>query len=264
MRTLLRQNRTARNSNFVHPPNPPLQILLALVLMLLTGGSAKAQLKTYEQYAVSLKKYLNASWAAERAEFVDIQKGKKWNLIPSVGLQFGLPSINLNTGQIAAYKARQAENAAKLKSLELKYTVQLNAELNNLKIELEKAQNELARLDNFKEIQETRGQIFKVQTEAFNKRELKPIDIYREKLAFVTVQREYAEAVSNFRLIVLNIEKLAHYDMPNENIWYDGSAEFEGSDNWLTVSPDKIPALLLGDGPKPKQVEVRGANPLGN
>jgi hypothetical protein len=110
-----------------------------LPFSLLVSGITQAQaLPPLDSLEASLKLYYNKAWTADRSEFVDIQRGKSWNLVPSVGLVFGLPSVNLNTGQIADYMERKAVNRAKLKSLELKYEVMLNEELQKLRIEYQK------------------------------------------------------------------------------------------------------------------------------
>ncbi len=261
MRTLFTKNSTVRNRNFVHPPNPPLILLIVGLLLLSSGISAKAQLMNYDTYAISLKSYYNKLWAAERAEFVDIEQGKKWNMVPSFGVAFGLPSINMNTGQIAAYKARQAEVKAKLKSIDMKYEVQLNEGLNNLKIEISKANNAELKLDDYSSVLAARGQIFKIYQEAFNKKEMKPIDFYKEKLIIETANQEYQRAVRDFQVMILEIEKLARYDMPQELIYYDGNSVAEGASNLMMVHPSKLPPGLVV---KPVQPARAVGNRLGN
>lgn len=254
------KNRAARNQYFVHTPGPPFKILLSFLVLLLSGVNAKAQLMQYQEYSLTLKRHINELWTAERAEFLDIQKGKNWNLIPHVGLAFGLPSVSLNTGQIASYKQRQAETKAKLKSIDLKYQAMLNSELNNLRIEIEKANNEFFKLNSYAEVLNTRKQIFKIYEEAFNKKEMRPLDFYKEKLVYAAASQEYKVATHNFQITILNIERLAYYGQPTEVVYYDSSAEVEGS-NLLMVEPSKLPPSLFSR-PAPEPAPMR--NPLGH
>lgn len=231
----LNQPRTATPQKRISPLQPPYSrvptVLLVLVSWLSTIASASAQptqrpeLQSYATYAVSLKAHYNALWTADRAEFVDVQRGKNWNLIPSFGLVFGLPSVNLNTGQVAAYKQRQGETRAKLKSLELRYTVLLNQALNELQIELAKVAVEARRMQLLGAGLSTKRKIVDIASEAYRKHELAPLDFYRERLSYESAEQDRELAENNYRVTVLNIEKLAHYHTPQEVIYYTDVAE---------------------------------------
>ncbi len=261
MRTLFRSKRAARFLNFVHPPNPPLSMFLATLLLILSFGSANGQLLNYDTYSLSMKRYLNQQWTAERAEFTEAVKGQRWSYIPSVGLAFGLPSIGLNTGQIASYKQAQGTNAAKLRAIDAKYHVLLNDQLNQLRIEIEKAENEQAKLLSYSTTMAARGRIFSIYQEQFKKREIKPLDFYQQQLSFESAQQEYVLATRSYFIVVLGVERLAHYNMPEENIFYsDGGPE--GIDKLLDVAPNLLPPSLLT---KPSQTISKSMiNPLGN
>lgn len=238
MRTLFPGLSIVHRRKQIPPLQPPYTAVLSGFLCLVSSLSAiaqpaqpPAQLQTYATYAVSLKAYYNALWTADRAEYVDIQKGKNWNLVPSVGLVFGLPSVNLNTGQVANYKQRQGETRAKLKSLELKYTVLLNQALNELQIELAKAAVEARKLELLGAGLSTKRRIFTIAEEAYRKHETAPLDYYRERLSYENAEQDRELAENNYRLTVLSIEKLAHYHTPHEVIYYtDVAEEDEGRD----------------------------------
>lgn len=244
----LSRRRTATPQKRISPLQPPysrlLAVLFGLVSWLSTITSASAQptqrpeLQTYATYAVSLKAYYNALWTADRAEFVDVQRGKNWNLVPSVGLVFGLPSVNLNTGQIAAYKQRQGETKAKLRSLELRYTVLLNQALNELQIELAKAAVEARKLELTGAGLSTKKRIYTISEEAYRKHEVSPLEFYRERLSYENAEHDRELAGSNYQLMVLSIEKLAHYHTPREVIYYtDVAEEDEGRGSLEPVPP---------------------------
>lgn len=190
---------------------------------------------------MSLKAYYNALWTADRAEFVDIQKGKNWNLIPSFGLVFGLPSVNLNTGQIATYKQRQGETRAKLKSLELRYTVLLNQALNELQIELAKAAVEARKLELTGAGLRTKRRIYTISEEAYRKHETAPLEFYRERLSYENAEQDRELAENNYWLTVLGIEKLAHYHTPSEVIYYTDVAEEDEGRGSLEPLPPAQP-----------------------
>lgn len=261
MRTLLAIFRTARNRNSVHPPNPPIGILLVGLLLVVSVLSANGQLMEYPTYALPMKAYLNRQWTAERAEFTDLQRGKNWNMVPSVGLVFGLPSVSLNTGQIASYKQRQGETKAKLKSIDLRYELLLNESLNQLRIEVEKAETERAKLGMLGELMTSREKIFKVYKESFTKREMAPLLFYKEEIAFAQSKQEYQLAAMSFQVVILNIEKLAHYGAPSEHIYYDADARPEGATSLMEVDPSNLPESLFT---KTSRFGAPIPNPLGN
>jgi len=260
MRTLFAQIRAPRFRNFVHPPNPPLKIFLVTLLLLLSGKSTKAQLLTYDTYAISMKAYLNQQWTAERSEWTAAVRGQKWSYIPNVGLAFGLPTVGLNTGQIAAYKQQQGVNAAKLRAIDAKYQLLLNDQLNLLKIEVEKAGVEQEKLFTYSATLEARRNIFSIYQEAFQKKELKPLDFLQQKLAYESQVQQYQLAVKAYQIVVLEVERLAHYNMPNELISYT-TEEVEGSSSFLEVLPSKLPPSVLT---KPSSIRKPVSNPLGN
>lgn len=218
MRALFTRKRTAHSEKFVHPPNPPLVFFLILLALLLSGKSTKAQLLTYEDYAGSLRAYVGQAWAAERAEFSQQVKGQRWAYLPNVGLAFGLPSIGLNTGQIASYKQQQGTNEARVRGIDAKYKLLLNEGLNTLRIELEKALIEKQKLGNLAAALGTKRKIFSIYQEAYSKRELKTLDYYSQKLSMQNSEQEYTLAQQNFLIIILELERLAHYKMPAEEI----------------------------------------------
>ena len=244
---------TVHRPKRLSPLQPPHTAVLIGLSCLLSSLSAIAQLatpptqlQTYTTYAVSMKAYYNALWTADRAEFVDIQKGKNWNLVPSVGLVFGLPSVNLNTGQIANYKQRQGETRAKLKSLELRYTVLLNQALNELQIELAKAAVEARKLELLGAGLSTKRRIFTIAEEAYRKHETAPLEFYRERLSYENAEQDRELAENNYRLTILGIEKLAHYHTPHEVIYYTDVAEEDegrgvGSGRSLDILPPTKP-----------------------
>jgi len=221
MRTLFAKIRAAQLKYFVHPPNPPACFFLFVLLLALSGKSAKAQLLTYETYASSLRSYVGQSWAAERAEFTQQIRGQRWAYLPNVGLAFGLPSIGLNTGQIASYKQQQGSNAAKVRAIDARYKVLLNDQLNQLRIEVEKAGIEEQKLNSLVIGLGTKRKIFSIYQEAYSKRELKALDYYSQKLSIQSAEQEYALGLQNFRITILEVERLAHYKMPNEEIYFN-------------------------------------------
>jgi hypothetical protein len=260
MRTLFTGNRTARFQNFVAPPNPQARIFLTLLLLLLSWQSANAQLLNYDTYSISMKAYLNQQWTAERSEWTAAVRGQRWSYIPNVGLAFGLPTVGLNTGQIAAYKQQQGTNAAKLRAIDAKYQLLLNDQLNLLKIEVEKAGVEQAKLLTYSATLEARKSIFEIYQEAFKKKELKPLDFLQQKLAYESAVQQYLLAVKSYQIVVLEVERLAHYNMPNELISYT-TEDVEGASSFLEVLPSKLPKGLLT---KPSSTSKPVSNPLGN
>ena len=226
-------NRILQNRNFVHPPNPPLILLVCGLLMVLSCHSAKGQLLEYEQYKRHCKAYWNKVWTAERSEFIDIQKGKNWNLVPSVGLVFGLPSVNLNTGQIANYKERQAITKAKLKSIDLKYETIYNEELMKIKIGIAKAKELVEKYKIANRLLIIQKKIYNIHKEAFDKKEMKPLDFYATELTYQREEIAVDDLLREFKLEILEVEKLSHFSYDEKE-----SLAYDGNDDCIMLSPE--------------------------
>ncbi len=196
-----------------------------LLLFLLPGIIQAQQLPPLDSLEASLKLYYNKSWTAERAEFTDIQRGKSWNLVPSVGLVFGLPSVNLNTGQIANYMERKAVNKAKLKSMDLKYGVLLNEELQKLRIEYRKLEKHKEKAGADAQLMKIKQEIFSIYQEAYDKKEMKPLEFLQKKLEHETTVQEALLREKDYQIAVLELMRLARYGMPEEPIWYEGNQD---------------------------------------
>ena len=239
----MKPNRRQRNNKSADTPRPPVLGIIFTVLCVLSCFNAICQdspnvklrihLRPVAEYEVALKKYYNQMWTAERTEFVNIQKGRAWDLVPNVGLVFGLPSVNLNTGQIANYYQKKSIAKQKLKSLDMSFQTAYNEETQKLRVEHEKAKMMIENLYLSYRKVTLEQWIYDIHKEAFDKKEMKPEDFYAKKLVWFRSEDELKAREEAIRLLIFDIEKIARYNLPDDPIWYENL----GEDDSLMHSP---------------------------
>ncbi len=216
--------RRQQNPKIVDTPRPPAKKLIFTVLLALSWLNTIAQdnLESWQrplsEYDSSLKMYYSKKWIAERTEFVNIQKGRAWDLVPSVGIVFGLPSVNLNTGQVANYFQKKNVAKQKLRSLDLTYELVYNEDLLKLKLLYHRATEKYTMVYLGKDAYETKEKIYKIHKEAFEKGEMKPLDHYKELLSIQTTRYEWQMGINEFHVIMREIELLSRWKLTEQKL----------------------------------------------
>ena len=82
-----------------------------------------------------------------------------------------------------------------------------------------KVQIQIEKLDYLKESVELEEEIFSIYNEAYEKRELAPLDYLQKKKIFNDVKANYEIARREVELNILELYKLARWRMKNEE-WY--------------------------------------------
>lgn len=212
------------------PHTPPMKISTVLVVWLLSwnlanaqSGRSAVQLLPIEIYQKSLKVYYNKLWTAERKEFQDLNIKSVLYYFPSVGLQFGLPSVQFSLTSILNYKRDKKVNKSKLSSLDLKLELELNERLQELKTAYVALEYESDKIKAFKRSYSSMKGIWAVQMECCTKNQCTPLDC--RKIEFESLQWEEQERIKNadFVLKILELEKLAKFDLPSEKIYFNKS-----------------------------------------
>ncbi len=210
--------------NFVHPSGLPSKVKALWIGFIISWFytinvfSQIEGLKDVKEYEYSVKVYYNKLWTAKRAEFKNTQKRQLWSFVPHVGLTFGMPTILFNTTAIAQYYKNKHSIKSKMRSLDLEYTLMLNENIKIISIEYAKikVQAEKAQLDQ--SVLEIKKKIFLLISEGYNKNEIKPLDYYNAQLDYQQMIVTYNKFTRDIKIQVLELEKIAHYNLTNEEL----------------------------------------------
>jgi len=189
-----------------------------LLIFFECNSQDKIQLISLDSLEQSLKDYYGRSWQAERENFLAVSKGEIWAKLPSIGIQFGLPSVQFGTKDIYNIKQSKREKKAALVSLDLKYRVQFNEALQGLEIEYNKVRIQLEKLEYLEKSIELEEQIFKIHEEAFQKRELAPLEYLNRRKSFENVKSNYEIEKREVQIQILELYKIARWKMRNEEL----------------------------------------------
>ncbi|MBC8109863.1 MAG: hypothetical protein H7Y04_02255 [Verrucomicrobia bacterium] len=185
----------------------------------------------------SLKLYHNRLWTAQREEYLYKEKFSILNYLPNVGMvPFSqnkethlLPVISFNSSQVFNYLQTKRQQKAKLQSLDRKARLAFNEELVKLKIAYAKIEA-LQDLASLAQIEKKR---FEIYQEAFNKRELKPLDLLEKEKAYKLFLLETETKGKNIVLLMLEIKQLARYGMPDREL------SFDAQEDCILLQPEK-------------------------
>ena len=202
--------------------NKPTQKLLILGLFFLKISNLSAQnsnisaLKEFSEYKKSLKSYYLKLWHAKRAEFKDLNEKSFLFYFPSIGLQFGLPSIQFSTRDYATYKRDKSLLRSKLNSLDEQLELEMNERLQALKIEYEKIKVEYDKVSVLQGKLKYLKALHSIKLECCLKRECTPEECKKAEMEMF--EHEQTEKLSwlNIKIMVLELEKNAKYEFPNE------------------------------------------------
>lgn len=173
-------------------------------------------LKDFEAYAKSLKSYYLKLWHAKREEFKDLNE-KGWAYyLPSVGLQFGLPSVQFSTKEILAYKQEKRVFSGKLRSIDESLLLEMNERLQALRVEYEKIRVEYDKLAVLRLKNSYLKELHTIKQECCRKRECTPEECKKAELEMFEYEQTEKFMALNIKIQVLELEKNAKYGLPNE------------------------------------------------
>ncbi|MCU0325579.1 MAG: hypothetical protein MUF45_10055, partial [Spirosomaceae bacterium] len=203
------------------PHTPPMKIFRISACIMISWNLTNAQtpqLKPLEDYNKSLKYYHNKLWTAERKEFTDLNIKSFFYYLPNIGLQFGLPSIQFGLKDLLNYKREKKIFDSKLKSLDLTANVNLNEALQALQIEYNKTLVVSDRLKAFQAVTAIKKKIWNITQECCKKNECQPTECYKTELEITERSEQEFLLIAELRIKILEIEKLAKYNLPEEKI----------------------------------------------
>ncbi len=184
---------------------------------LMAQKSSKVALKELSEYEKSLKTYYLKLWHAQREEFKDLNEKTFWYYLPSFGLQFGLPSVQFSTKEYLTYKRDKKLLRSKLQSLDESLELEMNERLQALRVEFSKIQVEYDKMAVSQGKMKFLRSLHEIKLECCRRRECTPEDCRKAELEMYSFEELQKIAELNIGIMVLEFEKLAKYNLPNEH-----------------------------------------------
>ncbi len=204
------------------PPTPrPTYSVLLLVLLLATSHLGIAQfvkLQPLTEYEASLKAFHTQKVRTQCVEFEQKTKMKWWYYLPSIGFQFGLPSISAGTSQLVNIDQTKQQNRAKLAAIISQGLLDYRTELHQLRNMYEGLKVEREALTYILPAQNLESSIVNVAEEANRKKEIKPVEYAEALLRFQRQWMANDRMEREFALRILEIARFSRYQFPTETL----------------------------------------------
>lgn len=184
--------------------------------VLMAQKPPSTDLKDFSEYQKSLKLYYLKLWHAKREEFKDLGEKGVWYYFPTVGLQFGLPSVQFSSKEYLNYKRDKKLLRSKLNSLDETLELEMNERLQALRIEYEKVKVEYDKLAVFQGKMKYLKALHEIKRECCIKRECTPEECRKADLEMYEFEQNEKLTALNIKIQVLELEKNAKYGLPNE------------------------------------------------
>jgi len=209
------------------PRTPAWPKILLAAACLLAWTSAKCQeallLRPLADYEASLKAYHLKKWQVDRTELMDRQKKKWWYYLPTVGLQFGLPSVQFNTQTLEQWDRDKALTKARLAAIDARAELTYNQELLQLRTMYRKLEIELDAIggENYQIMQRLHERIMMIHNDAFNDRKMTPLEHLTKNIQYRQQLEGEKAQIRSLQLKVLELEELAKYGMVGNRLIMD-------------------------------------------
>lgn len=228
----LRFSRTRRIAISYTPHTPRPRFILGLLVCLVSLSSTilKAQIiytdaAPLDSLEASLKVWHNQNWIADRSELIEGKSKKWWYYLPSVGLQFGLPSVQFGTGTLAVMDRDKRLIRARLEAIDRKAVLAYNTDLQLLRIAYQSTLLKSKELGWLQIIRAKEKEIFQIQIEGYQKKGITPEEFKNEELKNLRAEKVLDDFSTAIAQEVLSLYKLAHYQQPNEVLYFQEEAD---------------------------------------
>lgn len=185
--------------------------------VLVAQKATKTELKEFSEYEKSLKSYYLKLWHAKREEFKDLNEKSFLYYAPSIGLQFGLPSIQFSTRDYANYKRDKMLHRSKLNSLDASLELEMNERLQGLEVEHNKIKLEYDKLAVYQGKLKYLRSLNEIKQECCRRRECTPEDCKKADLEMYGYEEQEKLTELEIGIKILDLEKLAKYKLPMEH-----------------------------------------------
>lgn len=190
---------------------------LLLVFSQTSAISQIVKLEPLSTYESSLRQYYLQKFQADKIEFEETTKKKWWYYLPSVGIQFGLPSVQLNTGVLAQIDRDRQQKKTKVNGLYWQAESQFKDDLLKLRNTYRRIQLEQETEPEHQEQIELESKIHQVYADGYARQEIKPVDFLNEQVKQNSRQIAFAATQRRLALLILDLELLAHYPFPKDD-----------------------------------------------
>ena len=185
--------------------------------VLVAQKATKTELKEFSEYEKSLKSYYLKLWHAKREEFKDLNEKSFLYYAPSIGLQFGLPSIQFSTKDYANYKRDRMLHRSKLNSLDASLELEMNERLQGLEVEHNKIKLEYDKLAVYQGKLKYLRSLHEIKQECCRRRECTPEDCKKADLELYGYEEQEKLMELEIGIKILDLEKLSKYKLPMEH-----------------------------------------------
>lgn len=185
--------------------------------VMMAQKSHLTELKDFSEYQKSLKSYYLKLWHAKREEFKDLNEKSFLYYAPSVGFQFGLPSINFSTRDYANYKRDKMLHKSKLNSLDETLELEMNERLQALAVEYIKVKLEYDKLAVYQGKLKYLKALHEIKQECCRRRECTPEDCKKADYEMYSFEEQEKLTQLEIGIKILDLEKLAKYKLPMEH-----------------------------------------------
>jgi hypothetical protein len=176
----------------------------------------------------SLKMYHNSLWTAQRQELLSKEKFRLFKYLPHLGFSpFTrdnqvrlLPVLSFNASQVFSYLQAKQEQKSRLLSLDQKAQLSFNEELLRLRLSYQKLKSEIQSLESLSKLRATEERIFSIHQEAYQKREISPLDFLEKEKNYLLFLAQLSEKTHSIDLLISSIKQLARYQMSNTPLYY--------------------------------------------
>lgn len=191
-------------------PRPLFILLLTVGMMSLLniGIGQNVNLRPLSDYETSLQAYHTARVQVLCSEFTARTKTKWWYYLPSIGFQFGLPSISAGTNQLVGIDQTRQQNRVKWASIMSQGLLDYRTDLHQLRSMYTVVQISRNADTEQETSWHTIEKLFGIKQEANKKKEISPEEYYTALLGY---QREFSASQARHNAFVLQVVELARF-----------------------------------------------------
>lgn len=180
----------------------------------------KLSLEPLSSYKTSLKAFYNKKWGNDRKALKTLNVRGYWHLLPSIGLNFGLPSVSWSLGNYINFRQEKKRIEANLESLDGTAQNEFLGILQELENRYFIVQSEIRKIAVYEKKEKFQRALYEIQRECCQKNECKPSECILADLQMVQYEEEKELLKITATQKIRELEMFSKFNIPKENIWY--------------------------------------------